>query len=37
MTDTAASPSRWIYVLWSLAIVALTIALVYGFECKISG
>ena len=37
MTDTPASPSRWIYVLWSLAIAVLTIALVYAFECKISG
>jgi len=38
MNDTpVASPSRWIYVLWSVLVVIATIAFVYAFECKISG
>jgi hypothetical protein len=37
MKHTQASPSRWAYVLWSLAVAALTIALVYLFESNISG
>ena len=38
MNDTkVASPSRWIYILWAVAIALFTIGFVYAFECKISG
>lgn len=37
MSEPAQTTPRWKSVLWSLAIVALTAALVYAFECKISG
>jgi len=37
MSATPESPARWRYVVWSMVIVVLTVAVLYAFECKISG
>ena len=37
MNETPASLPLWRYVVWSVAIVVLTVAVLYWFECKISG
>jgi len=37
MSESPRSPSRWVYALWSVAIVVVTVAITYVFEIKISG
>ena len=37
MNASPRSPSSWVYVLWSVAIVVVTVAVTYLFEIKISG